>query len=106
MRTVNQSKYEADNLYRYIRDYIALCGMAPSIEQLANEFAQSEVWIMNRTNNLINRGLVTGRGRNLKLCSELRNADTQRWLTVYQRKDEIELLEAILARLEAHKERS
>lgn len=97
----NRARDAADQVYRYICDYLVRHGQPPGLEEIATHFERTQQWALNRFQNLHRRGLVSGFGRNATVCDQKIYTDAKRWLIIYQAKDETEILEDILARLEA-----
>lgn len=72
--------------------------------EIAACFGQTESWVNARFQSLHRSGLVSGFGRNATVCDQKIYTDAKRWLIIYQARDETQILEDILARLEAYKE--
>ena len=74
MKTVEQRNREADDLLKYIREFIEREGCSPTFHEMAARFKVSTTTIGHRRLNLIERGLLEKPPRNgcraLKLKEE------------------------------------
>lgn len=99
--TKNKSRDDTEQVYRYICDFVGRYGLPPGMDEIAAYFEQTEAWVNARFQSLQRSGLVSGFGRSATVCDPKIYTDAKRWFIMYQRADENQVLEDILARLEA-----